>query len=343
MSMIVIDGAAGEGGGQVLRSALTLSALTGQPFRIDNIRAGRKKPGLQAQHLASVRAAAAICQAEVTGAELQAASLTFQPQTVRPGNYQFDIGTAGSTSLVLQTVFLPLALAAKPSKITISGGTHVPFSPCFHYIEWQWLYFLRQIGFQADLNLVNAGFYPQGGGQIKAHIQPARRPAGLSLTCRGRLKQIGGISAVANLPRKIAERQRNRVLKRVGHQYPLNDLRIVELPSKFKGTTLVLLAEFEYARACYFGLGALGKPAERVAEEALNALAQFMATDGAVDPYLADQLLMPLAFANAPSEIRTAEVTRHLQTNIEVLTRFLPVKIHCRGQLGAVGSVEIVP
>ncbi|MBC8496972.1 MAG: RNA 3'-terminal phosphate cyclase [Chloroflexi bacterium] len=341
--MIEIDGSKGEGGGQVLRSALTLSVMTGQAMRIFNIRARRKKPGLRAQHLKAVQAAAAISSASVEGARMGSTGLVFQPNELTAGKFHFDIGTAGSTSLVLQTIFLPLTQAERASTVTITGGTHVSWSPCFHYLDLLWLPYLRQMGIEAELIMDQAGFYPQGGGRIRANIQPSKSLKALTLTERGNLRQIRGISATANLPGDIAKRQRQRVVSRLGSKYPLNDIRIVQFPARFKGTLMLLLAEFEHSRCCYFALGAPGKRAEVVADEVTDAVEEFMARDGAIDQYLADQLLLPLAFADGQSTLRTSKVTQHLLTNAEVIRAFLPVEIKIDGQPGEPGMIEVLP
>lgn len=341
--MIEIDGSLGEGGGQVLRTALTLSVLTGKEMRIVNIRAGRKKPGLRPQHLKSVEAAAKISGASVDGTKIGSPRITFHPGDIKPGSYHFDIGTAGAASLVLQTIFLPLGMAKKKSSITVTGGTHVPWSPCFHYLDWQWLAFLRQMGFDADLMLNLAGFYPQGGGKFRASIRPVEQIQPLQVMERGKLKQIRGLSAVANLPKEIAKRQRQRVVRRLGSKYPLNDIRNIQLPSRFKGTVMLLLAEFEHSQCCYFGLGAPGKRAEIVADEAVDALEEFMTSDGVIDQYLADQLLLPLAFASGPSTLRTSKVTQHLLTNAEIIKIFLPIDIIVQGRINSSGLVTVIP
>jgi RNA 3'-terminal phosphate cyclase (ATP) len=341
--MIEIDGSQGEGGGQVLRTALSLSLLTQEEVKIINIRAGRSKPGLRPQHLEAVEAAAAIGRARASGAHPDSTALTFRPAGIHPGGYQFDIGTAGATTLVLQTICLPLAMAGAKSSVTITGGTHVKWSPCYHYLELQWLPFMRRMGCQADLNMELAGYYPQGDGRMHATIYPGERIEPLELTERGQLKQIRGLSAISNLPRHIAKRQREQVLRRIGDRYYLSDIRLAELPSRFKGTLLLLLAEFEHSQVCYFSLGELGKPAERVADEAVDALEEFLSTDGAIDQYLADQVLLPLAFAHGPTRLRTSKITRHLITNAAVLRSFLPVQINIEGNLGEPGLVTIKP
>lgn len=339
--MIEIDGSFGEGGGQVLRTSLTMAVMLGEDFHICKIRAGRKKPGLRPQHLKAVEAAGSMCGAVVRGAEIGSQELTFRPGPPQAGKYHVDIGTAGSTSLVLQTVLLPLSKGGKASQISIVGGTHVPWSPCYHYLDWQWRFFLARMGLTVNLEMDRAGFYPQGGGRIRATVQPGQLISALTIKERGKLLHVRGISGVANLARKIGERQRSRVVHRLGSTCLLNDIRIVNLPAKFKGTVLLLLAVFEHSQACFFGLGAPGKPADTVADEAIDALEAFLATDGVIDPYAADQLLVPMAFAQGRSEIRTSEITSHLVTNAEIIQRFLPVKMEIIGAPGKPGWVRV--
>ena len=330
--MIEIDGSLGEGGGQVLRSALTLSMMTDQKMRVANIRANRHKPGLRPQHLAAVKAASEICKATVEGGAIGSAEIIFSPGKIRHGKYNFDIGTAGSTSLVLQTVLLPLSRAEEPSTITISGGTHVPWSPCYHYLDLNFLPFLWKMGLDVHLRMERAGFNPRGGGQIQARIDPAKRVTPLNLVERGRLLEIRGISAVANLSRNIAVRQRRQVIGQLGRRFPLNDIRIAEIPALSPGSLILLLAEFEHSQACYFALGEKGKSADKVADEAIRKFEAFIETEGAIDQYLADQLLLPLAVAAGRSKFHTSKVTGHLITNAEVIRAFLPAKIKIQRQ-----------
>ena len=341
--MIKIDGSQGEGGGQLVRSALTLSLLTGDRVQIDNIRANRPNPGLSHQHLAAVKAAQTIGKGEVNGGKLGSTKLEFHPRTIKPGRYRFNIGTAGATTLVLQTVFLPLSVAKATSSIKITGGTHVPWSPSYDYLEMQWLSYMNKLGFEAHISLDLAGFYPKGGGQIQGRIKPIKSIYPLEILDRGPLKQIRGISAVANLDRRIAERQRNQVIRRLGDKYKLNDIRVRQLPSNFKGTIMLLLGEFEFSQCCYFSLGKPGKPAERVADEAINALESFMATNGVIDEYLADQLLLPLAFASGRSRFRSAKLTNHLITNADLIKKFINVEIDIDGVIGQPGLVTVQP
>ena len=229
--MIDIDGSSGEGGGQVLRSALALSLLTGKALHLRNIRAKRSKPGLMAQHLVCVEASAKISQAEVEGAKLGSTSLVFQPGEVRSGRYRFDIPTAGSTSLVLQTIFLPLAMVEGTSQVTISGGTHVPYAPVYHYLELQWLPHLEKIGFQVRLALEQAGFYPAGGGCIHATIRNAGKFNPLKITDRGKLLRIQGLSGVANLDIDIARRQKLQAQRRLEPIHRETKIQTLRLPS----------------------------------------------------------------------------------------------------------------
>jgi RNA 3'-terminal phosphate cyclase (ATP) len=338
-----IDGTMGEGGGQVLRSSLTLSLLTGRPVRLTRIRARRERPGLAFQHRMAVHAAARVSGGRVEGERIGSQELEFAPGALRPGDYHFDIGTAGATSLVLQTVLLPLALAPGASNVVVTGGTHVPLSPCFHYLDWHWRTMLERIGIRFDLHMAAAGFYPPGGGEIRAHIPGNARIRSLELEQRGELLEVRGLSAVANLPEGIAQRQRDQALRRLRGIKCSVDIALETLPARSPGTVLVLLARFEQGQACFFALGARGKPAERVADEAVDELLGFLATGGAVDRWLADQLLLPLACAGGPSALRTSEVTLHLLTHAEVIRSFLPVTIRIDGEPGEPGTVYVNP
>ncbi|MGE5222292.1 MAG: RNA 3'-terminal phosphate cyclase, partial [Omnitrophica WOR_2 bacterium] len=295
------------------------------------------------QHLKSVEAAAAISNASVDGAQLNSQELVFRPEAVNPGRYHFSIGTAGSTSLVLQTIFIPLALSGGTSHVTITGGTHVPHSPCFHYVDLQWMAFMRRIGYRGKIQMEQAGFYPQGGGKLLATIQPAGEIHSIELIQRGPLRKISGISAVANLDPGIAKRQKHRALQRLEPAFPSVKIKEQELKSTTKGTFLLILGEFAGSSCCYFALGERGKPAERVADEAVDAFEACIATEAAIDQYLADQLLLPLAFADGESRLHTAQVTTHLLTNAEIIHLFTPAKITIEGNLGEPGWVTLQP
>jgi RNA 3'-terminal phosphate cyclase (ATP) len=340
--LVELDGAFGEGGGQILRTSLALSLLTGQPFHLRNVRAKRPKPGLQPQHRMSVQAAATVGQARVRGAALGSTDLVFEPGPVTSGRYQFAIGTAGATGLVLHTLYLPLALGASgPSELTLMGGTHVTTSPSFHFLDVTWRPYLELLGLRVSLKLRRPGFYPRGGGVVEAHIQPCPGLRGLQLPERRPVRAITGISAVAGLPLDIARRQERRAVTRLRAHGVEADIR-EETWEGGPGTVLALILDTSPVPTLFFGLGARGKPAERVADEAVEqAVAYLDAAPAAVDAHSADQLVLPLALAEGPSHFSVAEVTSHLLTNIAVIRRFVERDIDCQGQEGEPGSVRI--
>jgi RNA 3'-terminal phosphate cyclase (ATP) len=341
--IIKIDGSLGEGGGQILRTALSLSAITQTPFEIYNIRANRKVPGLSHQHLQAVNSTAQICNAEVAGNQLRSTDLRFYPGETQAGTYHFNIGTAGSVALVLQTIFYPLSLANKHSSIIIVGGTHVPHSPCVDYLRQQWLHFLKKIGFDAEIQTLKAGFYPRGGGEILVKINPSNPQHPLRINDRGKLIQVEGLSTVSNLDVNIAQRQQLQAGKRFLGQSIPHQISLSEIPSFGKGTMLLLVGKFEYSQCCYFGLGAIGKRAETVADEACNEFFTFLKTRGAIDEYLADQLIIPLALTKGTSQFITPRITQHLLTNTEIVKLFLPVTIDISGNLHEEGVIIIHP
>ncbi len=339
--MIEIDASFGEGGGQVLRSALALSVITRTPMRLTNVRARRPQPGLKPQHLRAVEAAAQIGAAHVEGAAPGSQTLVFEPSALEAGHYAFDIGTAGSTGLLLQTLCLPLSFAAGPSRLSLAGGTHVPWSPCFHYLQWQWLPYLAQIGYHVACSLERAGFYPRGGGIVHADIVPSRHLKPLTLAERGRLLRIRGLSAVGRLDRSIAERQRAQAVERLRGVGVPPEIEVAEVPAASPGTFIVLQAEFEGGRCCAFALGARHKRAEKVADEAVDELLADLGAGGAIDGWLADQLLLPLAFVPGRSTFSVCRVSQHLRTNAELLGHFLPVEVGIEGETGEPGRVVI--
>ena len=339
--MLRIDGSFGEGGGQILRSALSLAMVTGRAFGIENIRAGRRPPGLRPQHLKAVEGAAAVCGARVEDARPGSTRLTFVPGPVRPGRYGLDVGTAGAVSLIFQTLFLPLSFAATSSQLLLRGGTHVPWSPSFHYLERQFLPIARRLGLQTGLRLPRAGFYPQGGGLMEVGIAPANPLSPLVMTAPGPLHRIDGLSIVAGLNLEIARRQARRAREMLAPLGVPVHLPEALIPSPGKGTMLLLQAHFAAGSSCHFALGARGKPAERVAEEAAEELLRTLAAGAPMDEHLADQLLLPLAFCPGRSCIRTPRVTGHLLANAWVIRQFLPATIVIDGEEGAAGEVVI--
>ena len=347
--MIVIDGSYGEGGGQVLRTSLTLSALLGEPVRIENIRAKRRNPGLQAQHLTGVRAIAQICEAELEGADLGSQTLTFRPRSsLRAGEYRFDVaearkgGSAGATSLVLQTLLLPLAYAPGLSRLTILGGTHVAWSPPFHYLKHVYLPTLARMGLEATVEIQKWGWYPIGGGEMTASIRGQRAGylSGLDLVERGELKRLWGISATSNLPPHIGRRQKKRAegyLRKRGFD---PQIEIIDAPSPGQGTVVFLVAEYEHTIAGFSSLGARGKPAEKVAEEACREFVVYHQSSASLDRHLADQMILPMALASGPSAFTTCEITQHLLTNVWVVEQFLDARFEIEGEEGEKGTVR---
>jgi RNA 3'-terminal phosphate cyclase (ATP) len=328
MEFIEIDGSEGEGGGQMVRTALTLSAVTGRAFRIINIRANRPEPGLRSQHLQAVFAARDICSAAVEGAEKSSRALSFVPGKIAPGKHDVNIGTAGSTSLVLQTIALPLSMAEGESEVTITGGTHVEWAPTYDYLAEAWLPLMRRIGLDIDLELVAPGFYPKGGGQIRATIRPAASLAPLVLTERGDLKSVRVLAAVNNLPVEIAE----RFVKRADSQLRSRRIRHVKTAIKTssavgRGTYLRILADYENIPACFTGLGRIGKQAESIADETVEEFIEFHRSGATVDAHMADQLLLPLALSKGDSAFTAPRISPHFQTNSAVIAKFLPVAV----------------
>jgi RNA 3'-terminal phosphate cyclase (ATP) len=342
-----IDGNYGEGGGQILRTTLSLSCLLKKPVEISNIRQGRKMPGLQPQHLTSVNACKRISDAEVEGNKLRSMALKFNPQKVTGGDFIFDVAeekrSAGSTSLILQSLFLPLSLSQQSSEITVLGGTHVPWSPPFDYLKDVFSPMLERLGCRTDLHIMKWGWYPEGGGEVHCTIHPAEKLTSLNLAERGRLLNLRGISVVSNLPTSIAERQRNQALKILRQKGFSAEVKIVQAPSVGQGTFFFLKAEFEKSVAGFGALGAIGKRAEKVAEEACQELLQFMQTSAAVDPHLADQLIPYLALADGQSSLNISRISKHLLTNIWVVQQFLPAKITVEGIEGSEGRVTVTP
>ncbi|MBI2845785.1 MAG: RNA 3'-phosphate cyclase [Chloroflexi bacterium] len=349
--LITIDGSYGEGGGQILRTALALSAITGKPFRLEKIRAGRKNPGLQAQHLTAVQACAEICRARLEGAELSSPSLAFIPQSPPlPGEYAWDVaearqgGSAGAVSLILQTVIWPLALADSDSRFKISGGTHVPFSPPFHYIQNVLLPTLAKLGVKAEASIEKWGWYPRGEGEIEVRVKGKTNWQSLELVERGALLRIQGISAVSNLPISIAQRQIQRadeILEGAGGGKI--EWEIISAPASGPGTCVFIWVEGENVSAGFTALGARGKPAEKVAEEATRDLLRYLDSGMALDMHLADQLILPLALAPDPSHFTTCRLTRHLLTNIWTVSHFLTARFEVRGQEGEAGEIWCYP
>ncbi len=323
---VLLDGSRGEGGGQILRTALTLSLLTGRPFKMIKIRGNRPKPGLRPQHQKAVLAAAELGDAAVTGCAVGSRELTFSPGAHAARDLSIDIGTAGSTGLVLQTLHLPLALRAQtPTRLVLEGGTFNPKAPAFPFLDATWRSFLAAFGMPLALVMPSAGFYPRGGGRLDAWIEPSAAPQPFVRTSRGPLQRLYGIAGVANLRDDIAQRMCNRAIERLSAKGLTAEIELVRWPSPGQGAALCLTVEYEgIVPATFVGLGERGRPSEVVADLAVNELLAFEGVQGAaVDPHSADQILLPLACAAGRSEFTVSAITEHLRTNVETIRAFL--------------------
>lgn len=344
--IIQLDGSTGEGGGQILRSALSLSACTGQPFEIINIRAKRPKPGLMRQHLACVQAAQRICHAQVQGADLGSQSLRFEPGPVTAGTFEFSIAGAGSCMLVLQTVLPPLMLADAPSRVVLRGGTHNPMAPPFTMIERSFAPLLHRMGVGLGLDLRRCGFFPAGGGEVWADIAPTQDLQVFDLLERGTLQQAWAECLAPALPGHVAERELATVQTSLGWsaaQIRKSPQRANEGP----GNALVLTLQYQHVTEVVTSFGEKTVSAEQVAKKAVGQVRRYQKSEAPVGEHLADQLMLPMALAvvaqqrklvraGAPAGAQTetgtvraryacTEVSEHSRTNLAVIERFLPV------------------
>lgn len=327
--MVELDGAAGEGGGQVLRTALALSMVTGRALAIRNIRAGRSKPGLMRQHLACVHAAVDACGGAAVGAELGSQELRFTPGTVRAGDYVFRVGTAGSCTLVLQTVLPALMLADGPSTVTACGGTHNPLAPPFHFLDRGFAPLLRRLGVQLELELRRLGFFPAGGGEVIARIRPAASLDPVDVLERGTAVEAFAECLAPALPARVVARELEtlgQALGWSGDQLRTPPVRQNEGP----GNALLATLRFEHVTEVFTAFGERGVSAERVAAQVVEQVEAYRASGGALGPHLADQWMLPLALAVMRSGRAAAftctELTGHTTTNMETISAFLPVR-----------------
>ena len=327
-SILVIDGSQGEGGGQVLRTSLALSMVTGRPFRIDGIRAGRANSGLLRQHLTGVRAAAEICGATVQGAELGSKQLTFEPSEVRAGDYQFLIGTAGSTTLVLQTIVPALLTAKGSSMLVVEGGTHNPAAPPFDFLERVFVPLINRMGPRVSAVLKRHGFFPAGGGSMRVEIDPVKRLQPLELLTRGEIRRRTCRVLLSNLPRVIAEREWKAVAS--GLNWPNDCLDVPDLPRGHgPGNVVMLELESDSLTEVFTAFGRRQASSEQVADEAVTQVREYLKSGAPVGEYLGDQLLLPLALAGRGSFMAT-RLTRHATTNIDVIRQFVNVTIESK-------------
>ncbi len=327
--LLEIDGSLGEGGGQILRTALALSLHLQRPIRLFRIRARRRQPGLRRQHLTCVLAAAELSRARVTGAEIGSREITFIPGPLRPGRYTFDIGTAGSTTLLLQALMPPLLLASQPSHLILKGGTHNPKAPPFDFLDQVLLPLLRRMGAKVALKLRRPGFYPRGGGILEADIEPAARLQPIDIPERGEILRIHARAIVAGLPRHVGEREL-AVLRRELHLTDA-ELTLEALEGCGIGNVATVTVRSRHITELFTGFGERGKAAERVAEELAGQVRRYLAAGVPVGPHLADQLLLPMALAGGGSFL-TMSPTLHTTTNIQVIERFLPLRFDLQSE-----------
>ncbi|WP_031437428.1 RNA 3'-terminal phosphate cyclase [Methylobacter tundripaludum] len=346
---LIIDGSHGEGGGQILRSALSLSAITGRPVRIEKLRANRKKPGLAAQHLTSVRAAAMLCDAEAKGAELGSQTLQFIPRKpVRAGDYSLDVaharegGSAGAVMLVLQTLLPPLALATGVSNVMLRGGTHVDMSPSYDYVHDVWLPTLARMGVRAELFLVRSGWYPVGRGEVRLRIEGSGELLPLRQEHRGPLRAVTGRALVANLPAHICERMAAHARDLLEQAGMAAEIEAVVMKAACPGAGLYLTAHYENSLAGFGVQGKRGKPAEQVAEEACFALLHHYRSGATLEQHLADQLILPAALCRGESVFGVERISPHLVTNAWVVERFGLARIDIAPAADGTGFVKIL-
>ena len=337
--MLIIDGSLGEGGGQILRSSLALSLITRTPFRIERIRANRKPPGLKRQHQTAIKAAAAVGGARVRGNEPGSSEVRFEPGEVVAGDYRFNVGTAGSTTLVLQTILPPLMLAEAPSRIRCEGGTHNPHAPPVEFLQKTFLPLLGRIGVRVALELESCGFYPAGGGAIDARIEPAGTLAKLDLPESDPVRSMRAEVLLVRLPDHIAEREIETLRARFG--WPAESFAIVQ-PAARVGAGNVVSIEIvrEHVVEWFSAVGERGVPAEKIAQQVADEVTEHLAHDSPVGPHLADQLLLPMALAGRGSFV-TGPLTLHAETNIDVIRQFLDVRIRVEGIGPARNRVEV--
>jgi RNA 3'-terminal phosphate cyclase (ATP) len=323
--MIELDGATGEGGGQILRTALTLSMITGQPFRITNIRAKRAKPGLMRQHLMAVQAAAQVSDAVVTNAEVGSTALSFAPKKIKAGDYQFAIGTAGSCTLVLQALLLALAHADGPSTVRISGGTHNPMAPPVQFLQRAYGRLLAAVGVEVDISLVRSGFYPAGGGVVMVTVAPCARMKQIALMEPGPKRAGYAEAIVAGIPASVGTRELEAVGE--GMAWGESQLLMRALPGEQgPGNALLITLEYEHVTEVFSAIGEKMVRAEVVAKKAVREARDYIASGAAVGEHLADQLMLPMALAGGGS-FTASSISQHAKTNAGVIARFLPVEV----------------
>lgn len=324
--MVVIDGSEGEGGGQILRTSLALSMVTGQPFRMRKIRAARKRPGILPQHLAAVEAAREISDADIQGAELGSRELVFAPEKIRGGEYTFRTGTAGSGVLVFQTVLPALLRAKAPSRVAFEGGTHNSLAPPFEYLDQAFLPLVKRMGSSVEVRLERPGFYPAGGGRFEAEITPAELKP-LSLLERGDVQTVRAKILVSGIPRHVATRERKTIGERMG----LTEIAIEEVEKpRGPGNAVMIFCESEHVTEVLTAFGEKSLRAETVADYACIEAERYLGANVPVGEHLADQLMLMMALAGGGA-FRTLPLSGHSRSQISTISAFLPVPIRVEG------------
>lgn len=320
-NLLTIDGSQGEGGGQMLRTSLALSLVTKQPFRMVHVRARRPKPGLMRQHLTSLLAAKSVSNAEVTGAAVGSTELSFRPGDVRGGAYTFAVGTAGSATLVLQTVLPALMVAADPSNLVLEGGTHNAHAPPFDFLQRAYLPVVRRMGPGVAASLDKPGFYPAGGGRFRVNVDPLPALGRIDLMDRGEMLSHHGTARVASLPASIAERELHALQDHLGWDRTcFHRERITHAAGP--GNVVIVEIESQHLTEVFTGFGERGVRAEQVAQRVAEEVKHYLASEAAVGVHLADQLLLPFALAGGGC-FRTVEPSLHTRTQADVIRHFL--------------------
>lgn len=327
MKKIKLDGTYGEGGGQILRSALTLSMITQKPFEIQNIRGKRAKPGLLRQHLTAVKAALEICNASAKGVNLGSRDLTFTPGRIKSGTYRFSVGSAGSCMLVLQTILPTLIFGKDRSEIILEGGTHNPFAPTFHFLRDVYIPAIRKIGIDIEINLEKYGFYPAGGGRVEVIINPLKKAKRLNLLKRGQIKSVVATSLISNLPQKIGIREVNRAELLLQNIID-TEKAVKHIDSPGPGNVFLTKVECDNITETFTTFGEKRIKSETVAERCINDTIDYLISDAAIGEHLADQLIIPLAICEGGC-FSTNRVSSHTKTNINTVEKFLNVNINC--------------
>lgn len=322
--MLIIDGRQGEGGGQVLRTSLALSLATGTPFRLDDVRGGRAKPGLLRQHLTALRAAAAVGDAEVTGAELGSRRVSFSPRALKGGNYTFSIGSAGSALLVVQTILPALLLAKEPSTVRVTGGTHAPMAPPFDHFARAFVPALARMGLAVEATLHRHGFFPAGGGDVEVHVRPegAGRVSRFEALDDGRVTAVRARALVAGIRPRVGWDEVTHLAEALA--LPRDAVGVDELaPERGPGNAVMVEIERERSREIVTAFGEKGVPAKKVADAAAEEARALLAADVPIGEHLADQLLLPMALGRG-GEIATVAPSLHTTTQMGLVPRFLP-------------------